>query len=322
MSGLVKQLNQNDLAQYNLPVFAMEFYLSSISTNFGWLGNEDFLISYYIKRKWGVKILIFTSAPFKITKFPKKSESEFIEKCLKIIIKQLKVDYIQRPPTNVFFNSFPNNSQKMPFGSYVINLDSSEEEIFSKFHSKHRNVIRKSIKDGLEVKKSNSFDNKVCNLINETLFRQNLPKLKFDYIKNIDQSHVLFSSIYKNGEIQGAAIFFWSIYGAYYMYGGSIERPHTGAMNLLHWECIKFFKLKGVKKYDFVGARDIVNEDSKIKGIQRFKERFGGEKKMGFLWKKKLSLKGHIYEFLIRVKNLSLKIDIIDEYEKKDFFNF
>ena len=103
------------------------------------------------------------------------------------------------------------------------------------------------------------------------------------------------------------------------MYGGSIEKPHTGAMNLLHWECIKYFKSKGVKKYDFVGARDSVDEDSKIKGIQRFKERFGGEKKW-VICGKKLSLKGHIYEFLIRIKSLSFTIDIIDEYEKKRFF--
>ena len=286
MNELVKQLNYSDLVQFNLPVFATEVYLSSISNNFGWLGNKDFLISYYTKKKWGFKILIFTTSPFPITKFSKKSEYDFIDNCLKIIKKQLKVDYIQRPPTNVFFKTSPNNAQKMPFGSYVINLENSEDEIFGNFHSKHRNVIRKSIKDNLEVKKSKTFDNKVCNLINETLLRQDLPILDFDYIKNIGRSFVLFSSVYKNGIIQGSAIFFWSIHGASYMYGGSIEKPHTGAMNLLHWECIKYFKSKGVKKYDFVGARDSVDEDSKIKGIQRFKERFGGEKKMGYLWKK------------------------------------
>ena len=37
---------------------------------------------------------------------------------------------------------------------------------------------------------------------------------------------------------------------------------------------------------------------------------------------KKLSLKGHIYEFLIRIKSLSFTIDIIDEYEKKIFLTF
>ena len=55
MNELVKQLNYSDLVQFNLPVFATEVYLSSISNNFGWLGNKDFLISYYTKKKWGFK---------------------------------------------------------------------------------------------------------------------------------------------------------------------------------------------------------------------------------------------------------------------------
>ena len=294
------------------PVFASQEYLSSLTSDFGWLSDGEQYISFVIKKKWIFKILIFTSSPFNDFSDKDFDSKKFIKDCVDFAKIKLKIDYIQKPPTNVFFESIPSNVKSIRFGTFQIDLRKTEDTIFSELHGKHRNVIRKAIKEGLFVKKNNKKDVNVLNLINDTLMRQNLPKLNIDLF---DNSITFYYSVFHNNLIQGAAIFFWSAEGAYYMYGGSIKKPKTGAMNLLHWEAIRFFKSIEVRKYDFVGARNTIKKNTKIAGIQKFKERFGGEKKMGFTWKKTLTIKGLIYENLVRFKTLSKNIDIIDENE-------
>ena len=44
-------------------------------------------------------------------------------------------------------------------------------------------------------------------------------------------------------------------------------------------------KERGVLLYDFVGARVNPEPGSKLEGIQRFKSRFGGEMKVGYMWR-------------------------------------
>lgn len=59
----------------------------------------------------------------------------------------------------------------------------------------------------------------------------------------------------KDNIIQGGAFIPWNENSGYYLYGRSIERTHTDAMNHLQREVILKLKQLGVSKYDFVGAR-------------------------------------------------------------------
>ena len=88
-----------------------------------------------------------------------------------------------------------------------------------------------------------------------------------------------------DGALQGCAVIPFSDYSAYYVYGGSVSRPVTGALNLLHWEAIKLFRGLGVKRYDFVGVRINPEKGTKQDGLMMFKERFGGGLMQGYLWK-------------------------------------
>jgi len=104
------------------------------------------------------------------------------------------------------------------------------------------------------------------------------------------------------GIIQGSAIIPFSSYSAYYLYGGSIENPLTGAMNLLQWEAIRKFKELGVKRYDFVGVRISPEKRSKQEGLMKFKERFGGQLYKGYMWKHGLHpMKYAAYSLAVRV---------------------
>lgn len=63
-------------------------------------------------------------------------------------------------------------------------------------------------------------------------------------------------------------------------------KPHAGAMNLLHWSAMKLMKERGVKYYDFVGARiNRMKEVNKNEEYSVLRAVSGGELKKGYLWK-------------------------------------
>ena len=81
-------------------------------------------------------------------------------------------------------------------------------------------------------------------------------------------------------------------------------------------------KKRGVKKYDFVGARLSDVSGTKLAGIQKFKKRFGGELKRGYLWKKDINLmKCKLFDLALKVKlklkGVSMPKDIIDQEKIK-----
>jgi aminoglycoside 3-N-acetyltransferase len=86
----------------------------------------------------------------------------------------------------------------------------------------------------------------------------------------------------------------------------------------LNWTTIQLLKKKGVKRYDFVGARLSHIAGSKLEGIQQFKRRFGAELEEGFLWKKDLDIFDcmvfdELVRFSYKLKKQSPLLDIIDE---------
>jgi lipid II:glycine glycyltransferase (peptidoglycan interpeptide bridge formation enzyme) len=108
-------------------------------------------------------------------------------------------------------------------------------------------------------------------------------------------------------------------FGAFYLYGASADKIEvTGAMNYLHWQSILQMKEKGVKRYDFAGARLSDVSGTRLEGIQQFKARFGSALDEGFLWKKDLSyMPCHLFDnllsFKLKLKRQKVPKDIIDQ---------
>ena len=103
--------------------------------------------------------------------------------------------------------------------------------------------------------------------------------------------------------------------------GEIFENVYGVLTHQLHGMCHDM-KKRGVKWYDFVGARINPIPGSKQEGIQRFKSRFGGELKIGYLWKYSISpLKVRLYQTYIKLKNSrshSYTKDIIDQENSAD----
>jgi len=294
----------------NTPILGQPNYFKTQGAiDYGYFVDHNLILPYYIKKKYIFKYLIM---PLNIIGEADIHRKEiFLEDVINVIKDKIKIDFIAMQHVTSLFDLVPKNSKACNFGSYIIDLTKPEDVLLSEMHSKHRNVVNKAFRCKLVV--SNSINHKMecIHIIEQTMQRQNLsiPNLRsYSLLEQEKDGGVEYWTVWENDKIQGAAILLWSYSSSYYMFGGSIVNGHNGAMNLLHWEAIKKMKERGVLLYDFVGARLNPEIGSKYEGIQRFKERFGGTLKTGFLWempikKFKYNLYIYVIKLMARIKN-------------------
>lgn len=295
-----------DLPVEEVSVLGHPTYLMSINdaVDYGYVVDDKGRnLGFVIKNKYHFWKLLQIPGPISgnVGDITDEEQKVFFNEAVSIIKKQLRVDEISNINTNPTA-VYPQNSLYCKFGSYIIDLNQSEEELFSGLHSKHRNVVRKAEKDGLVVDFGPQYLDDCARLMDDTFKRQNGYSNASKTLKDLAnlKSHCDFWVVKDGDTIQGCAILLWDKYSSYYLHGGSASHTHSGAMNLLHWKAILKMKERGVHYYDFVGARLNPEEGSKLEGIQRFKSRFGGPMKVGYLWRVELNpLKMKIYRFLM-----------------------
>ena len=312
---------QKESIGISLPIIAIPgYFLSNGAIDYGYISESNMIIPFYIKKN---KIFRFMLFPVGIIGENTKGEEQlFLDKLVDFIKDNFKVDFILMQHATSLFKAFPKRSKACRFGSYILDLTKTEEDLFAGLHSKHRNVVKKAIKDGILVELEPDNFNDCISLVQDTLKRQGVGIPSVTYFRQLKENlkdNVDFWIVKNGNEIQGAAVIVWSIgQRAYYLYGGSTIKHHNGAMNLLQWEVIKKMKQRGVSSYDFVGARLNPELGSKYEGIQRFKGRFGGELKEGYLWKIPINKpKYKLYFDALKVKCYLKRVnyhgDIIDQ---------
>ncbi len=274
---------------YELPIFATENYLKSKSNLYGWFVNNDFVLPFIIEKKMIFKRLIFTTETIYLNKeLTVKEEKSFLNEIVAYCKKKRLCDFIYKAQANAVFNTVPDESDVIEWGSYESKLDTSIEECFNTFRSKDRNTIRKAIKLGVEFKQTQEIE-KVYENIRETFQRQNslfYPDLA--YLEKLDknlQNNIAFFVVEEKNNIQGSAIIVYDKERAFYLYGGSSPRPLNGSLNLLHYKILDFCYQNNIKYYDLMGARLCVEKGSKFEAIQKFKSRFGKTLKRGYAFR-------------------------------------
>ncbi|WP_455624961.1 lipid II:glycine glycyltransferase FemX [Parabacteroides sp.] len=272
-----------------IPVLARENYLKVKSVEYGWFDSQYYYMPFYIDQRFVFRRLVLPFGPIaRFYKHAGNGEEEFFNCVLEFMKSHksiLKCDYLSQPQSNVVLPYIPKYGTVIPWGSYTIDLTRSDEEIFTSFHTKHKNVIRKAAKEGVIIECNGDYE-AVWRNVSDTLHRQKVYPPQFSYYEQLAKNipdNVAFYVAKLNGVIQGSAVVIYDQEIAYYMYGGSSPNPFTGSVNLLQYEIMKDMKLKGVKVYDMVGARIIYNENSKFAGIQRFKSRFSSDFKRGYI---------------------------------------
>jgi hypothetical protein len=168
-----------------------------------------------------------------------------------------------------------------PFYTSILNLEKSEEDLWSNIHQKTRNQIRKAQKSGVQIIKDGSvYLAEYYEMVKETLGSEGvsvLPLRFYEEVLNVlepKKMAKLFIATHKGKAISGAIFLFYKD-TVYYWHGASFrEYLSVSPNNLIQWELIKHSQQEGYKKYDLLSI-----EPDRLPGIANFKMRFGGETK-------------------------------------------
>jgi Acetyltransferase (GNAT) domain len=278
----------------SLSIYASASFLRTVGDEYGWIGGvDDFgelrcILPYTVVRK-----AILRMVRFRVETIPLRGElsvvdeKEFLNSAVEYL-GSTGADMIIPASTNTIFRAYPDGAVAAPYGTYIIDLSQPEETLWGNLNSSHRRKVRLAMKSGVEILRGFDHVETAFRLIRDTFRRSALPFMYYDrferMVLGLGQNVEVFIAEHQKA-VQGCAVIPFSGHSAYYVYGGSIAEPVTGAMNLLHWEAIRFFHDLGVKRYDFVGVRINPEKGSKQEGLTAFKERFGGKLVQGYIWK-------------------------------------
>ena len=256
-----------------------------------------------------------------------EDEKQFLNEFVELVKKQKLAIRIVQSYSYAVFQSVPEGAVSCPFGTYIIDLTKSGNELFSLIDPKGRNKIRNAQKNEVELKWGLDRINDFYMLYKSTMERSSMYVDPIEYFKEmtkcLGEQNILCGVSYVDNKPQAALFIPFTQYSGYYLHGAMAEKmANPGAMDYLQWEAIRMLKAKGVKQYDFVGARLSDVKGTKLEGIQNFKKKFGGELMKGYLWKMDIdSLQCTVFDGLLKVnrtfKGAKQHKDIIDEELEK-----
>jgi hypothetical protein len=311
-----------------LSICCSEPYLRTISSEYGWIGGFAdssllCLLPYNILRIPFLRLARFTSETiFLENPIELEKEKDFLNGVVDYF-RSMGVDLIIPATFNSLFRTYPDGANAVPYGTYIVDLQQSEDALWKNVHPKHRNKIRIAKKTGVIIKNGIEYVNTANTLVQDSFERStkgllNSLRLKIrmnehsirEQAASLGDHSRIFVAEYE-GIIQGCAVIYYSDYCAYYMHGGSVAHPMTGSTNLLQWEAMSFFRNLGVRFYNFVGARIDPEPGSKQESLKMFKGRFGGELKQGYMWRYSLHpLKSRLYSVAAKIRSGG---DIVDQ---------
>jgi len=294
-----------------LSVYASEPFLRAVSDSYGWLGGWDAsdrllcVLPYTIIRKAAVRMARFRVETIPIEGALGLEEEKAFLNGVVDYLRSIGVDIIIPSTTNAVFRTYPDGAIAAPYGTFIIDLSEPEDSLWTRIHSKHRNVIRSATKKGVRIIRGGRHAEAAYELVRDTFKRSGLPFMNREAFRRMIAGLGAFVEVFVaeyQGHLQGCAVIPFSNFSAYYVYGGSIREPVTGAMNLLQWEAIRYYRGLGVQHYDFCGVRINPEKGSKQAGLMMFKERFGPRLVQGFLWKCSLNrTKAPVYSWAVRI---------------------
>lgn len=186
-----------------------------------------------------------------------------------------------------FTENSPAKAKKLPFATFIIDLQLAEQTLWTKLHAKHRNVIRRAESAALRFSSGEECLDDSYTLYHLSQKRSGnslISSAKYGDLYKKLQPDVEVFTVYQDTVPVAACLVPFSRRGAIYFYGGVIDKPPSGASNLLHWKTLLWLKDQGIRQYDLFGVRPDAEKNSKYEGLYRFKERFGGDLICGERW--------------------------------------
>jgi hypothetical protein len=239
-----------------------------------------------------------------------ENASLFLDACMRYLRYKFHIQWTGASNASALFQVYPSFSQRIPFGSHIIDLTETKDILWSKIHPKHRNSIQRASGSEIKIQFGGQELLEDYMILDAQTWKRSAmtgsSKDAFNEMLTILRSNSLVCLASKDAVPQCGAIFIFNEVMSYNLFAATKDHPEPGSMNLLHWQAILHMKNSGIKKYSFVGCR--INEDieSKYHNLQRFKERFGGQLFTGFMFKvvfKKTFFS--LYSLLLRLRGRS-----------------
>jgi hypothetical protein len=311
-----------------LPVFASGTFLKAVSDDYGWMGGIDAagklrcVLPYTLVRKGPFRLVRFRVETISLNgNLSLQEERSFLNSCM-AYLRSIGGDIVIPATTNTIFRTYPDGADAAPYGSYLVDLQQSEDVLWKNIGRITRQNIGTARRDGVCIGSGLDHFETAYALIKETFTRSNLPFMSFDSLKRfmegLGERGKLITAHYK-GVMQSCVIYAFSDYCAYAVYAGNAVPQHQGANKLIYWEAFRMFKELGVQRFDFVGARINPAKGSKNEAINLFKRRLGANLVKGYIWKYALRpLRSLAYSYGIRLLRGG---DIVDKerHKMKDY---
>lgn len=162
----------------------------------------------------------------------------------------------------------------------ILDLNKTEENLWNGIDRKTRNLVRKAMKNGVNIIEGNLSDVPCYyNMILSTFNRAGIGHLPQGFyekvisnLKPLDMAKMFLAEY--EGTVIGGAIFLCYRNTIYYWHGASYkEYWDLAANNLIQWEIIKWGHTRGYRYYDLVRI-----EEDRLPGIAKFKMGWGGDR--------------------------------------------
>jgi lipid II:glycine glycyltransferase (peptidoglycan interpeptide bridge formation enzyme) len=237
------------------------------------------------------------------------------ENCLFVQVETLdysiKTGLVSRPVLNGFKNTY--YKKFIPPYTALINLEQTEEEIFTNMKPKGRYNIRLAEKKWVVVEQVDKHIwniKKFFELMKETTSRDNFSGNTLEYYKifleTIEESQLFFA--YFEQKVIAAGIFVTSEDTMIYYYGASSsEYRNVMAPYLLQWKVIEHAKKRKLKFYDFLGVAGADETNSSLAGVTDFKMKLSEDRRFvseSYLWVNK-KWKYKLIQLLRKLKKTS-----------------
>jgi len=288
----------------NLPVFAKGEFLSAVGDEYGWLGGFDesetirCILPFTILRKAGVRMVRFRNQTIPWGgELDLPVEKAFLNSVIQYF-RSSRADVIIPPTNNTVFRTYPDGAKPAPYGTYVIDLLQSEDVLWRNISKGSRRDIISAQEAGFVIHDGMESLDPAYDLIRDTFRRSQISFMSHGSFRRFALAlgeHGKLFMAENDGVVHSYSLFAFSAPSAYWIYGGNIRDQHRGAMKLLQWEAIRYFRKAGVEKFDCFGARINPQKGSKQEGINLMKKHLGATLSQGYIWKYALGWRAHLY---------------------------
>jgi len=309
----------------NMPVFAKEEFLRAVGSDYGWIGGIDgtgelrCVLPYTVERRGGLRLVRFRMEPTPTTDAVLTVDEE--KTFLNGVVRHFRTngaDVIVPATNNAIFRTYPDGADAAPYGSYVIDLEPSEDVLWKNIGKITRQNIGTARADGVVIREGLEFLDAAHELVRETYSRSKMAFMSRDEFQRYAEAlgtHGKLLVAEHQGTVHSCTIFAFSAPCAYAVYGGNVPQQHQGSMKLLQWEAIRRCRELGVRRFDFFGARVNPAKGSKQEAINQMKKRFGATLVEGYMWKYTLRpWRARVYSVGVRLLRGG---DIVDQERHK-----